>query len=137
MSNKDEITYLKEDPEEIFEKLEVLGEGSYGSVFKALNRTDGKIYAVKVVPTENDLSEVEKEIKILKQCKSPYIVDYHGSFKKDKKLWIVLEYCGGGSIADLLFIQKKPLTEDQIATVVAASLKGLDYLHSQKKYIEI
>eukprot|EP01080_Neovahlkampfia_damariscottae_P002831 gene2831-4238_t len=134
MSKKENsIGYRDEDPDEIFEKLEVLGEGSYGIVWKALHKIDGKICAVKVVKVEDDISEVEKEVKILKQCKSPYIVGYHGTYLKNNKLWIALEYCGGGSLADILTLLQETLTEPQIAAVCAASLKGLEYLHAQKK----
>jgi len=111
-----------------------MGEGSYGIVWKAMNKKNGKTYALKVVPVENDISEVEKEIKILKHCKSPYIVSYFGTYLKDDKLWFVLEYCGGGSIADLLFILNCTLSENQIACISACSLKGLTYLHKQKNY---
>jgi serine/threonine protein kinase len=127
------INYIQQDPEEIFDRLEVLGEGSYGTVWKALNRTNGQLYAVKIVPVENDISEVEKEINILRQCESPFIVNYHGSYKKGDNLWIVIEYCGGGSVMDILSILGPTLTEQQIAAICASTLKGLVYLHNQKK----
>jgi serine/threonine protein kinase len=131
MSN---IVYLQEDPEAIFEKLEILGEGSYGTVYKALNKKTGKIHAVKIVPVENDISEVEKEISILSQCRSEYIVSYYGSYNKGSELWIVLEYCGGGSMMDLLqIIGPAAITEAHIASVCLSVLRGLVYLHSQKK----
>ncbi len=82
------IQYSNQDPEQIFDKLEVLGEGSYGTVFKCLNKKDGNIYACKIVAVENDISEVEKEINILRQCESPHIVSYFGSYKKDSNLWV-------------------------------------------------
>jgi serine/threonine protein kinase len=53
-----------------------------------LHKIDGKVCAVKVVKVEDDISEVEKEVKILKQCKSPYIVGYHGTYLKNNKLWV-------------------------------------------------
>lgn len=127
------INYIQQDPDEIFDRLEVLGEGSYGTVWKALNRTNGQLYAVKIVPVENDISEVEKEINILRQCDSPFIVNYHGSYKKGDNLWIVIEYCGGGSVMDILAILGPTLNEQQIASICASTLKGLVYLHNQKK----
>lgn len=128
------VKYLQEDPEELFEKLEVLGEGSYGIVYKVLNKQTRTIHALKVVPVENDISEVEKEINILKQCESPYIVSYFGSYNKGSELWIVLEHCGGGSVMDLLSILGPgSLNEMHIAAVCSSVLKGLVYLHAQKK----
>jgi serine/threonine protein kinase len=64
----------EEDPEELFELLEQLGEGSFGQVYKALHKETGNIVAVKVLPVASDIETLKKEIQILKRCKSPYIV---------------------------------------------------------------
>lgn len=72
------------DPSERFEILTKLGEGSYGSVYKALDRTDSKLVAIKVLEVENeDTAELMKEINILRECSSPHIVQYKGSYSKD------------------------------------------------------
>lgn len=123
-----------QDPTEIFEILAKLGEGSYGSVYKALDKRDGKIVAIKVLEVENeDTTELQKEINILKDCHSEFIVAYKGTFEKDGHIWIVMEYCAGGSICDLMAICERTLQEDQIAAVMKQSLQGLEYLHSQHK----
>ena len=83
------IKTLDDDPTEIFEFLAQLGEGSYGSVYKALDKRDGKIVAIKVLEVENDdTSNLQREIDILSQCNSKYIVAYKGSFEKDGHLWV-------------------------------------------------
>eukprot|EP00808_Paulinella_micropora_P006200 g22531.t1 len=128
------IKTAKEDPSEIFEILAKLGEGSYGSVYKALDTRDGKIVAIKVLEVENDdIAELSKEINILKDCHSPFIVAYKGAYEKDNNIWIVMEYCGAGSVCDLMAICEKTLTEKQIAVVMRYSLEGLLYLHKNKK----
>ena len=70
---------------------------------------------------------------ILKESESPYIVSYHGSYLKDHKLWLIMEYCRAGSVADLIKVRKEPLNETQIAAILYAALKGLEYLHLSKK----
>eukprot|EP01132_Coremiostelium_polycephalum_P003296 gene3296-4128_t len=90
-------TMSKKDPEKYFQIIEKLGEGSYGSVWKAINKSTGIIVAIKRVSVDNDLEDMEKEISFMKQCKSPYIVTYHASFRKESEIWIVMEYCGAGS----------------------------------------
>jgi serine/threonine protein kinase len=128
------IKASSQDPTEIFEILAKLGEGSYGSVYKALDKRDGKIVAIKVLEVENeDTTELQKEINILKDCHSEFIVAYKGTFEKDGHIWIVMEYCGGGSICDLMAICERTLQEEQIAVVIKQALQGLDYLHSQHK----
>ncbi|XP_015784237.1 serine/threonine-protein kinase 3 [Tetranychus urticae] len=128
---------LTRPPEEVFDMICKLGEGSYGSVFKALHKESGQILAIKQVPVESDLGEIIKEISIMQQCDSPYVVKYYGSYFKGKTLgsdlWIVMEYCGGGSVSDIMRLRKKTLTEDEIATILKDTLLGLEYLHARRK----
>lgn len=73
------------------------------------------------------------QIGILKQCDDVHIVKYFGSYSKDNNLWIVMEYCIAGSMADIMQITKKRFNENEIASILQSVLKGLDYLHSHKK----
>jgi len=122
-----------EDPTDIFEFLAQLGEGSYGSVYKALDKRDGKLVAIKVLEVEEDTTTLQKEINILSQCHSKYIVAYKGAFEKDGHIWIVMEYCGAGSVCDIMAICDRVLSEAQIAVILKKALLGLQYLHSQNK----
>nr|CAD7204221.1 unnamed protein product [Timema douglasi] len=106
---------------------------SYGSVFKALHKESGQVLAIKQVPVDSDLQEIIKEISIMQQCDSPWIVKYYGSYFKNTDLWIVMEYCGAGSVSDIMRLCKKTLTEDEIATILCDALKGLEYLHLRRK----
>ena len=82
--------------------LEKLGEGSFGKVFKARNEETRQLAAVKIVPVEQDTGEVTREIETLKTCTSPNIVQYFGSHTKDGELWIIMEFCAGSSLADVM-----------------------------------
>uniref|UniRef100_A0A7N6ARG3 non-specific serine/threonine protein kinase n=1 Tax=Anabas testudineus TaxID=64144 RepID=A0A7N6ARG3_ANATE len=124
---------LTKQPEEVFDVLEKLGEGSYGCVFKANYKETGEIVAIKQVPVESDLQEIIKEISIMQQCNSPHVVRYYGSYFKNSDLWIVMEYCGAGSVSDIIRIRNKTLTEEEIATILQSTLKGLEYLHFMRK----
>nr|XP_056701149.1 serine/threonine-protein kinase 4 [Euleptes europaea] len=124
---------LTKQPEEVFDVLEKLGEGSYGSVFKAIHKETGQVVAIKQVPVESDLQEIIKEISIMQQCDSPHVVKYYGSYFKNTDLWIVMEYCGAGSVSDIIRLRNKTLLEDEIATIIQSTLKGLEYLHFMRK----
>lgn len=124
---------LTKQPDEVFDLLEKLGEGAYGSVFKAIYKEAGQVVAIKQVPVESDLQEIIKEIAIMQQCDSPFVVKYYGSYFKNTDLWIVMEYCGAGSVADIIRLRRKTLTEEEIATVLRDTLKGLEYLHFMRK----
>lgn len=124
---------LTRQPEEVFDIICKLGEGSYGSVYKALHKESGHVLAIKQVPVDTDLQEIIKEISIMQQCDSPYVVKYYGSYFKNTDLWIVMEYCGAGSVSDIMRLRKKTLSEDEIAIILSDTLKGLEYLHLRRK----
>jgi len=86
------------DPEDKFEKILCLGKGNYGKVYKAKTKPGGKTVAIKVLPIFSEVECIKKEIGILMQCQSPYIVRFYGSYLKDTDLWLVLEYCNAGSV---------------------------------------
>uniref|UniRef100_A0A5K3EWW1 non-specific serine/threonine protein kinase n=1 Tax=Mesocestoides corti TaxID=53468 RepID=A0A5K3EWW1_MESCO len=124
---------LSKPPTKVLEVICKLGKGSYGSVFKARHKASGTVVAVKKVPVDSDLSEIVKEISIMQQCDSPYIVKCFGSLFDNQDLWICMEYCGAGSVADIMRLRNQTLTESQIGTILKYSLLGLDYLHQMRK----
>ncbi|KAF2871180.1 kinase-like domain-containing protein [Massariosphaeria phaeospora] len=117
-----------------FQVLEELGSGSFGKVYKAIDRTTGETVAIKQIDLEDssdELADIQAEIALLSTCHSPYITEYRASFVKGVKLWIVMEFLGGGSALDLL--SPGPYSEAHIAIVCREILLGLDYLHATGK----
>ena len=110
--------------------LEVkIGEGSYGSVWRAVDIRDNSLVAVKILQDLSDMQPLRKEIKILRSCQNQYIVGYKGAYQRRQSLWIVMEYCAGGSLGDLMQLADRCLSEREIAAVMKMSLLGLSYLH--------
>lgn len=122
------------DPELIFTKLERIGKGSFGEVFKAIDRRTGEVVAIKVIDlekAEDEIEDIQQEIAILSQCNCPHITRYIGSFTKESKLWIIMEFLSGGSGLDIM--KPGPVEERYAAIILREILKGLQYLHSEKK----
>ena len=123
------------DPETEFDLIELVGQGNYGRVYKAIHKKTGKIYSAKIAYIEkaNEIESFKKEINILSQCNNQYIVHYYGSYIKGHQIWIILEFCDGGSLYELIKILPRNLNEEEIASLIYMILKGLIFLHENKK----
>ncbi|KAH9802570.1 protein kinase domain-containing protein [Citrus sinensis] len=100
-----DLAGLQEAAGSRFSSLELIGRGSFGDVYKAFDKELNKDVAIKVIDleeSEDEIEDIQKEISVLSQCRSPYITEYYGSYLHQTKLWIIMEYMAGGSVADLV-----------------------------------
>ncbi|CAE6346260.1 unnamed protein product [Rhizoctonia solani] len=122
------------DPELFYVRQDRIGKGSFGEVYKGYDKRTQRTVAIKIIDlesAEDEIEDIQQEIAILSQLDSPHVTKYHGSFLKGSHLWIVMEYCSGGSCSDLM----KPgvFREEYIAIICRELLKGLEYLHNEGK----
>ncbi|XP_062917204.1 mitogen-activated protein kinase kinase kinase kinase 4 isoform X1 [Mobula hypostoma] len=127
------------DPAGIFELVEVVGNGTYGQVYKGRHVKTGQLAAIKVMDvTEDEEMEIKLEINMLKKYSHHRnIATYYGAFIRtnpsshEDQLWLVMEFCGAGSVTDLVKKTKgNSLKEDWIAYICREVLRGLAHLHS-------
>ncbi|EMR71564.1 putative mst3-like protein [Eutypa lata UCREL1] len=138
-----------------YQVLEELGRGSFGVVYKGIEKATGQVVAIKHIDlesTDDDIQDIQAEISVLSTCASSYVTQYKASFLRGSKLWIVMEYLGGGSCLDLVkylrkvhkflvltgySLQLKPepcvFSETHIAIICRELLRGLEYLHAEGK----
>uniref|UniRef100_A0A5S6QTK1 non-specific serine/threonine protein kinase n=1 Tax=Trichuris muris TaxID=70415 RepID=A0A5S6QTK1_TRIMR len=131
------------DPAGIFDLIEVVGNGTYGQVYKGRHVKTGQLAAIKIMNINQDEEEeIKLEINVLKKYSHHRnIATYYGAFIKKQpsstgkgdQLWLVMEYCGAGSVTDLVKCAKgASLKEEWIAYICREILRGLAHLHANK-----
>lgn len=111
-----------------------LGDGAFGTVYKAQHMTNGTFAAAKVIETksEEELDDYMVEIDILASCEHPNIVELLDAFYFENKLWIMIEFCSGGAVDAIMLELERGLQELEIQVMCRQILMALDYLHSHR-----
>lgn len=118
-----------------YTRLECVGRGAYGEVYKGLDRRTAKVIAIKILDLDTDEEEIadtQREISLLSQLQGPEtcnITRYHGSFLEGSKLWVIMDYAAGGSIRGLM--KAAVIEEKSISIIIREVLQALDYIHKQ------
>lgn len=110
------------DPNSLYELTSLLGEGSYGAVYRAVPRNveNPEEVAIKIIPdADDDLTALWREIRFLQVLRSPFVVSFIESLLYDNELWLVMELCDGGSLYDLKEANKGSFTEAQLQGIMA------------------
>lgn len=115
--------YFKRDSrmfEEEFEIQELIGEGSFAKVYKCLEKESGKIFAVKELQIEKDVSDMEairEEVEIWKGLQHENIVSLHRTFTDNSCFYLVCEYLDGGSLFEEI-VGQKVYNEEQARSIM-------------------
>ncbi|MBW0476180.1 hypothetical protein O181_015895 [Austropuccinia psidii MF-1] len=130
------IQSLRDVPvEEIFTKLDIVGKGAYGAVYKGIHNATGTVLALKVInldTAEDDMIEIQREVALLSQLRDSdrhNCIGYHGCYFYQTELWIAMDYASGGSIRTLLKPGK--IDEKYAQLIIRETLIGMNYIHHQ------
>ena len=103
----------EEKPSDTFQFVTKLGEGSFGVAYKAINNQEKVEVAIKVVyipGNEAERLKIKKELDVLKRCHHANVVTYYGFAFVRQDMWIIMEYCSGGSVLSLFAYHSPPPT---------------------------
>ena len=127
---------------ENYEILNTIGKGNFGKITKILRKSDKKILVWKEL-NYSELSDKEKqqivsEVNILRELKHPNIVKYYDRIidKKNQKIYIIMEYCEGGDLNELikkLKNEKKYISEEIIWKIFTQVLLAVNFCHKHKE----
>ena len=116
-----------------YESLAIIGRGAFGEVHVCREKKTGDIVAIKKIKKEiliakNQILHVRNEQLLMSNVKSPWIVDLKASFQEDDYLYLVMEYCPGGDLMNLL-IEKDILTEEESKFYIAELILAIESIH--------
>ncbi|KAI0058716.1 kinase-like protein [Artomyces pyxidatus] len=123
---------------DLYEPLDVIGNGSFGIIRKVRRKSDGIILARKELNfermSERDRKQIVAEVNILKDLDHPHIVRYHDRHvdREAGMLYILMEYCGGGDLSTVINLAQKhgrPISEEMVWNYFMQILLALQYCH--------
>ncbi|OSD07074.1 Pkinase-domain-containing protein [Trametes coccinea BRFM310] len=119
---------------QLYQRLETIGKGAYGSVHKGRDLRTGEVVALKIInldTEDDDVGDIQREVALLTQLRdAPNVTKYYGCFMDGPRVWIVMEYAQGGSVRTLMKACKDGIVEEKyVAVITREVLNGLSYLH--------
>jgi len=128
------IDFIQQDPKKVFKNRVKIGSGAFAEVYTATSKATGyvalKIYTKSLTEAEK---MIRKEVGLLQACKHDNVVRYRSCYLWNDMVWVVMEYCNGGSLRELL--NQVSLTEGQISYIAREVLQGLHYLHTARRLV--
>ncbi|KAI0823446.1 hypothetical protein BC628DRAFT_1384891 [Trametes gibbosa] len=119
---------------QLYQRLETVGKGAYGSVHKGRDLRTGEVVALKIInldTEDDDVGDIQREVALLTQLRdAPNVTKYFGCYMDGPRVWIVMEYAQGGSVRTLMKACKDGVVEEKYVSVITREvLTGLSYLH--------
>ncbi|KAJ6744041.1 PROTEIN KINASE RELATED [Salix purpurea] len=119
---------------ENYHVIELVGEGSFGKVYKGRRKYTGQTVAMKFImkhgKTDKDIHNLRQEIEILRKLKHENIIEMLDSFESPQEFCVVTEFAQG-ELFEVLE-DDKSLPEEQVQAIAKQLVRALHYLHSNR-----
>ena len=119
---------------QLYQRLETVGKGAYGSVSKGKHIPTGNVVALKIInldTPDDDVADIQREVALLTQLRdAPNVTKYYGCYMDGPRVWIVMEFANGGSVLSLMKASNDGCIEEKyVSIIIREVLIGLAYLH--------
>ncbi|GJJ15018.1 hypothetical protein Clacol_009291 [Clathrus columnatus] len=121
---------------QLYRKLEIVGKGAYGAVYRGIHIPTGDIVALKIInldTPDDDVEDIQREVALLSQLRGPgtnNVTKYYGCYLDGPHVWIVMDYASGGSVRTLMKATKGNVIEERYSVIIIRELLGaLVYIH--------
>lgn len=135
--NNEEPKQVKYRKEHDYKLINYLGRGGTSEVYKAHNSA-GDVFAIKILPLvdECDIEFAKCEMLILESISDPHVIGYkdcfiHSSYRKGNEIWLVIEYCDGGTVDCAYKALKTDFSVDLIRAILRSLINALILIHSK------
>lgn len=123
-----------DDPRKVYNLERQLGQGSYGTVSLATSRATGAKYAVKQIMKVTSRANYSVEVERLRYLDHPHIVKLYEHYEDSRSVYLVMDFCTGGDLGDLVRKQKlarRRLTESFVADVMRQVMLAIAHVHAR------
>lgn len=115
----------------LFQPIGFLGKGAFGEVFLVKHKPSGELFALKSIEKGRDMKQyLQTERNVLARLDHPFIVRLHSAFQTASHLYLVVDYCAGGDLSELI-AKKKQLSEDVVQFYTAEIVLAVEALHNE------
>lgn len=131
-ANLPPVEFTIEDPKRKYRNRILIGTGTFSEVYTArlkTSRTNNVAIKVFNKPYSSAKNTIDREIQLIKWLKHPNLVNFVNCYLWNDIVWVVMDYCDGGSLRQLTQVHR--LNESQIAYFTKELLHGVSYLHSR------
>ncbi|VDP02270.1 unnamed protein product [Heligmosomoides polygyrus] len=113
---------------------EELGQGAYGTVYRAVERATGKTWAAKMVQVRPGVKkdDVLHEISVMKELNHEKLLHLHEVFDMGSEMCLIEEFVSGGELLDKVMEDDMLMSEEEARNYTVQILLGIAYMHSKQ-----